>query len=101
MVRYYLEIIGKQICRLIMQDEKGTYHVKTDGSVVFHEKIDGLWVKLPEWAEPREVSTSDKDYFEYSRRFERNSYMVSRPTEIREEEGTIKDIIDLVFSRGW
>jgi len=55
---------------------------------------DETTIKLPEWKEPRKVKTNTKEFLDFVRRCERNYYMETTPTEIREYEGTREEVIE-------
>lgn len=99
-VRYYLEKLDKKIHKVILQDETGVYSSDTAGQMILRDGVRLVWANLPEWAFPREVLTTSMEYLDFVRRFERNSYMATRPTKIREEEGTLQEVLEKILVRG-
>lgn len=107
MARYFTESIGNRIYEVVAQDKTGLYSgglVKFDGCSldvrVFHWGEPVLqWIKLPEWPEPREVTTSDIDYLECQRRVDRNPIFALTPSEQMEMSGTAQEVIRSVIEQ--
>lgn len=100
MIRYFLEKLDRKISSIVLQNENGVFLARTDGTIREYEGLRQIWVKLPGWEGSREVSTASREYLEYMREFERNSYTATRPTPIREEEGTISKLVEKILVRG-
>lgn len=101
MVRYYTEELDCHIDHLIVQDDKGVYTAKqirpnTVGVLCIRSARPFL-IKLPEWEDCREVDTTSREYLEFIRWWERGPYTVTRPSEIREAEGTIEEVVRKVW----
>jgi len=96
MSRCYAEItIDGQIDHLVYQDETGVYHYIPDedgGKFVPAYMLRSTTIKIP-GEEPEKVMTNTRDFLEFARQFERNIYMETIPTEIREYEGTREEVI--------
>jgi hypothetical protein len=66
MARYFTENIGGRVFEVVAQDDTGLYSgavCKFDGNdsevrMTRHRGPEMLWIKLPEWPQPREVSTA-------------------------------------------
>lgn len=97
MSRCYAEITrdGK-IDHLVYQDETGVYDyvLRGDGNGKFVPAymLRSTTIKLP-GEKPKKVMTNERDFLEFARLFERNMYMETTPTEIREYEGTREEVI--------
>lgn len=93
----YAEITQEgKIDYLVFQDETGVYFyspkAKKEKLIQMH-LLTETSIKLPEWEKPKKVMTNTKDFLEFVRRFERNYYMETTPTEIREYEGTREEVV--------
>jgi len=99
MARYYSEMFNGKVTKVIAQDETGIYS-SISGSIVKRDSPTQITIHLPGWRKPRKISTTDKDYLEYVRLYERNSYMRTSPTEIKEMVGSAKEVIKKVLAAG-
>lgn len=94
-----------KIDRLVYQDETGVYDYvpnEDGGKLIQAYMLRRTTIKLP-GEEPKEVMTNERDFLEFARLFERNMYMETTPTEIREYEGTREEVIQAAlkdFSQG-
>ncbi|MBP7892724.1 MAG: hypothetical protein KA063_04220 [Firmicutes bacterium] len=101
MARYYTENLDGRIYGIAAQDETGLYggaicRVTSEAAEVriSRERLPRMLpIKLPEWPQPREVSTVSEDYLEYQRRVERNPRIRLTPSEIKELPGTAEEVI--------
>ena len=75
-----------QVKHLVFQDETGVYDyvLNKDGGKFIQTYM--LWC------------TNTKDFREFARRFERNYYMETIPTEIREYEGTREEVVQAAMT---
>lgn len=81
---------------LVLQDDTGIYSYLPkigEKKIVQAYPLTEMSIKLPEWDKPRKVKTNTREFLDFVRRFERNSYMETTPTEIREYEGTKEEVI--------
>ena len=84
-----------KIKHLVFQDETGVYDYvlnKDGGKFIQTYMLRRTSIKLP-GEKPKKVMTNTKDFLEFVRRFERNYYMETTPTEIREYEGTREEVV--------
>lgn len=97
MSRCYAEITREgKIARLVYQDETGVYYYSPEAKkekLIQMHLCDETTIKLPEWDKPRKVKTNTKEFLDFVRRCERNYYMETTPTEIREYEGIREEVI--------
>ncbi len=107
MARYYTENIDGRIRSVVAQDETGLYggaiyRIGAEAPAlrtVQHWPPSMLWIKLPEWPEPREVSTTSRDYLECRRRVERGSYTTTIASGMQEMPGTAEEVIRRVLEQ--
>lgn|GEM_PF-5733878 len=85
---------------MVVQDETGVYVAGTNGVIVLRNGVSHTWVNFSDWLEPRKVTTTSEEYLAFIREFERSSYMITLPTELRELPGTTKEVALAVFERG-
>lgn len=105
MARYYTENLDGRIHSIAAQDETGLYGgaiCRVNGEAaevrISRERLPRmLSIKLPEWPQPREVSTVSEDYLEYQRRVERNPRIRLTSSEIKEMPGTAEEVIRKVL----
>lgn len=105
MARYYLEMVNGRIAEVVAQDETGVwsgamYDLQERPTLkIGHDaEPEETYIKLPEWEEPRRVSTTSVEYLDNLRRVERSSYMQSRPTAIKERPGSAQEVIRAIFA---
>lgn len=92
---YAEKTIDGQIDHLVYQDDTGVYKYvpgEDGGQFVQKYMLRTTTIKLP-GEEPKKVMTNARDFLEFARQFERNIYMETIPTEIREYEGTREEVI--------
>ena len=90
MIRCYAEKSKDgMIDHLIIQDETGVFYYEPGGKVEFVPRnlLSQAFIKFPGKAD-QTVMTNTREFLEFVRLCERNSYMTTIPTEIREYEGT-------------
>lgn len=90
-----------KIDHLVIQDETGVYYyVLNDngdvGDFVPYHMLRRTSIKMPD-EKPKSVMTNTKEFLEFARLFERGSYTVTVPTEIREYEGTKEEAVKLAM----
>lgn len=106
MARYYLEIVNGWIAEVVSQDETGVWsgamYDLQEGptlKVGRDAEPEETYIKLPEWEEPRRVSTTSVEYLDNLRLVERSSsYMQSKPTTIKELSGSAQEVIRAIFA---
>lgn len=101
----YAEIKDNEIKSLVLQDNTGVYSYSPEAEkkLVQTHLLTEMSIKFPEWEKPRKIKTNTREFLDFVRRFERNDYMETTPTEIREYEGTREEVIQAAlkdFSQG-
>ena len=105
-IKYYIEVpvLGeRRIGYVVAQDETGIYRSHSNDSTRIYQirGVEMEWAKLEDWPAHKEVETTSWDYLEFIRLWERNSYMTTRPTEIKTVEGeSAVDVIKSVIGAG-
>jgi len=99
MARYYSEMFERKVVKVVAQDDTGVY-ASVNKNIVLRDGPRQIFINFPGWKNPRKVLTTDKQYLEFIRLYERSSYMRTRPTEIKEIAGSAKEVIKRVLAAG-
>lgn len=104
MTRFYKEVENGKVVEVVAQDATGVYGsvlIRDSGEIGVGTIMTGkpMTVKLPEWDKPREVPITSKEYLDFVRRCERNSYTASVPTEIEETDETVEQVIHRILGK--
>jgi hypothetical protein len=102
MVRYYAERYKDgRIESVVLQDSAGIYVAfRSRGQLrvtAFERASTRRRIWFPNWPAAKELSAADLDFLDYRRLFERGSYTTTIASEIREVEGSVFQVAEMVF----